>query len=142
MMTHATRDEAMAAAPADCRALVHVRLTTGGDAWICARCGVAALREVASRKTIPGIAAILGGEDYTRPVQDEPIHCGKCHAAVPADAYSQQEWSRWGGKAIRVTAYYCADCARLLRAVGAGEYSAMQERAGAVPAAEAATKED
>ena len=75
--------------------------------------------------------------------QKENTHCDKCNAKVDPDtAYKQTEWSRFGGKKIKVTAYYCAACHAVLHAVGAGEYNALQARAGNVPSAEKVTLDD
>lgn len=57
-------------------------------------------------------------------------HCDRCGRLVDDSAYQQKEWSSWGGGRIRVNAYYCQSCHGLLGAVGAGEYSGLQERAG------------
>jgi len=53
-------------------------------------------------------------------------HCDRCGDAVSDNAYSQTERGRLGP----VTAYYCDACRNVLQAVGAGEYTAMDERRG------------
>lgn len=69
--------------------------------------------------------------------------CDRCHAEVDGDvAYKQQEWTSWAGKRVRVTAYYCQACAGTLRAIGAGERSAMEERASSRPDMTPEHKED
>jgi hypothetical protein len=52
------------------------------------------------------------------------LHCDRCGVEIPPEAYSQWEWYR----GMRVRASYCAGCAGVLRAVGAGEMSAMKDR--------------
>jgi hypothetical protein len=70
-------------------------------------------------------------------------HCERCRVVIdPATAYRQTERMRWGGKTIAVTAHYCESCCRVLKGVGAGEHSAMQERAGERPSYEPAYKAD
>jgi len=69
--------------------------------------------------------------------------CDRCGAHVDTDsAYHQEEWARLGVSKVKVRAYYCDPCARLLRAIGAGERTAMQERAARVPSYEPETKAD
>ena len=66
--------------------------------------------------------------------------CERCGDTVDSrTAYSQLEWSRFGGKKVRVKAHYCEGCRRTLQAVGMGEVSAMEERETTVPSYEPTT---
>ena len=63
--------------------------------------------------------------------------CERCGTKVDSrTAYSQLEWSRFGGKKVRVKAHYCDSCRKVLQAVGMGEISAMEEKAAEVPSYE------
>ena len=64
-------------------------------------------------------------------------HCERCGTKVDSrTAYSQLEWSRFGGKKVQVKAHYCESCRKVLQSVGMGEVSAMKERAAEVPSYE------
>jgi ribosomal protein L37AE/L43A len=54
--------------------------------------------------------------------------CDRCGATVDSTAYSQTETAYLGSSRIKVTAYYCNHCEALLKGIGAGEVTAMQER--------------
>lgn len=65
--------------------------------------------------------------------------CDRCRAPVDGTAcYAQIEWYL-GSK---VTAYYCDACRTLLGAIGAGEHTALQERAAERPSMDPETKPD
>ena len=65
-------------------------------------------------------------------------HCERCGADVRPDGYHQTEHSQYG----KIIAYYCSSCRQLLTQIGAGEHTAMQERAGDRPDNTPQTKED
>ena len=89
---------------------------------------------------IEGITEKLNA--YIETLKNQPNHCERCGAEVAKDAYHQEEWARFGGRAVKVAAYYCAACHGLLASIGAGEYTELQERAGNKPGYEPYTKED
>ena len=69
--------------------------------------------------------------------------CERCGERIDTrKAYKQLEWSRFGGKKVRVEACYCEGCRRTLSAVGMGEKSAMEERAANAEGYEPETKQD
>ena len=69
--------------------------------------------------------------------------CNRCGEKIDSrTAYSQLEWSRFGGKKVQVKTHYCDGCRLTLQAVGMGEKSAMEERAAAVQSYEPETKKD
>ena len=79
----------------------------------------------------------MEASDYLR----DNTRCERCRKKIDGNtAYQQQEWSRFGRNKIKVTAWYCDDCHQLLISIGAGEYTAMEERAGVVPSYEPAYK--
>jgi hypothetical protein len=69
--------------------------------------------------------------------------CERCGAKIDTrKAYSQKEWTRFGGQKVGVIAHYCDSCHNILTTVGAGEITDMEHRAGYVPSYEPYTKED
>jgi len=69
--------------------------------------------------------------------------CERCDDKLDTrTAYSQKEWTRFGGKKVQVTACYCNGCRRTLQAVGMGEMSAMEAQAANIPSYEPVTKQD
>lgn len=73
---------------------------------------------------------------------DAERECNRCGKHVTKDAYHQLEWFRAGGLKGKVQTYYCDGCARLLRSIGAGEYTDMGDRAAHVPSYEPQYKGD
>lgn len=73
------------------------------------------------------------GYHYTPAVwEDDYIgKCDRCGCTVDTrQAYSQQQWTWWGGRKVQVIAYYCDDCRQLLSSIGAGEITDLEHRAG------------
>lgn len=69
-----------------------------------------------------------------QPADTPPTRCTRCVTRVDREtAPSQMEWGRLGSTRVRVRAYYCDACYRLLTTIGRGERSAMQDRAAAHP---------
>ncbi len=63
--------------------------------------------------------------------------CERCGTKVDSrTAYSQLEWSRFGGKKVQVQAHYCESCRKVLQQVGIGEVTAMEDRAAEAPSYE------
>ena len=94
---------------------------------------------LATRKA--GRGELIG---YTNPeikVASQTHRCERCGVEVRDDAYRQVEKTYLGGRRVDCAAYYCNDCAAVLKAIGAGEQTAMAERRGA-PIYEPATKAD
>lgn len=68
---------------------------------------------------------------YTNPAEyptNHIIHCERCGDEVDNTAHSQTETGYFAGSKVQGTAHYCNDCERLLRAVGAGEHTALEDR--------------
>lgn len=78
--------------------------------------------------------------------QEEKDFFEKCErCGKPVDirtGYHQTEKTRFGGKAVEVEAYYCNDCAQLLSQIGAGEFTALDERKGNIDSIEMINKEE
>lgn len=67
--------------------------------------------------------------------------CERCGDKLDTrKAYSQLEWTRFGGKKVQVKSCYCDGCRRVLQQVGIGEQTAMEERAADVPSYEPTNK--
>jgi len=91
--------------------------------------------ECLSYRNIDAVVEMEESDYFTR--------CNRCGQKVDTrKAYRQKEWERFGGSKIRVDAFYCDGCHRLLSGIGAGEVTDMEHRAGAVPSAEPYTKSD
>jgi len=74
---------------------------------------------------------------------DYTVPCDRCGVKVDSRAvYSQLEKTRFGGKIVPVKAHYCKACHGVLSAVGAGEHTALDERAADIPSFEPTTKTD
>ncbi len=101
-------------------------------------------REVIVRVPVSDLEGFTERRDAAlKALQNRPMHCERCGKTVDkATAYHQQEWSRFGGRSVKVTAYYCDSCSHLLHSIGAGEHTDMEERAGHKPSYEPYTKED
>ena len=150
METYASLGEARKAAAqrTDVHAIIEIEHATEGACYICARGPMARLRMALADQPMPEIARLISehkpkseaeyAAERERHLRDD-CRCERCGARVDGStAYSQVERSRWG----EVTAWYCEACRQLLQAVGAGEYSAMDERAAAGEPVERETKAD
>ena len=86
------------------------------------------------------VGYIYQEEIFEKEESDNFCKCEKCHSAVVdmRTAYGQVENYR-GGK---VKAYYCDGCRQLLMTIGAGEFTAMEERAAQKDGTEEYTKSD
>jgi len=73
---------------------------------------------------------------------DANRQCNRCEVHVDKTAYHQMEWFRAGGLKAKVPTYYCDKCARLLRSIGAGEHTEMEDRAASVSSYEPSYKGD
>ena len=73
---------------------------------------------------------------------DADRQCNRCGVHVDKTAYHQMEWFRAGGLKAKVPTYYCAKCAQLLRSIGAGEHTEMEDRAASTPSYEPSYKGD
>jgi hypothetical protein len=74
---------------------------------------------------------------------DYQARCARCGVKIDTrTAKHQREWTRFGGSKVQVDAHYCDGCFSLLRGIGAGERTELEERAGYVPSYEPTHKED
>jgi len=73
------------------------------------------------------IDAVVEMED-----SDYQVRCERCGRQIDSrTAYKQEETDYIGASKVKVIAYYCDHCRQLLNNIGAGEYTALEERASA-----------
>lgn len=73
--------------------------------------------------------------------RDYQGRCERCTEKLDTrKTYGQMEWTRFGGKKVKVMTHYCDSCRRVLAAVGQGEVTELQQRAVEVPSIERAFK--
>ena len=149
METHKSLDEARAAAkvnPSIAR-IIEINHSTEGRCFIKAKAPMETLRIALKSKPMAEIKSLIAEypvltEAETAEARRESLRherCERCGKEVDGKtAYSQQEWYR----GVRVSAYYCDSCHRLLSAIGAGEHTALQERATERHSVEPETKQD
>jgi hypothetical protein len=155
MQTYPTLEEARIAAKASkvpVREIAKIVHRDQGDAYICCRASVDVLRAALRKTPLPEIVSIVSAHPVLTPEEAKAEHeqhlrdhtsCERCHAKIDGNtAYHQTEHTRFGGKLVDVVAYYCDNCRRLLAAIGAGEYTAIQERADEKPSYEPYTKDE
>lgn len=163
MQTHTTLNDARDAARGDSsiKAIAEIDHATNGRCYIKLKCTVDQLRNVLAdprNKQLPELTRIVdehdvltsdersaadASEEAKRRAARANCKCDRCGTAVDGNTcYSQKEWARLGGARVQINAYYCADCAKLLNAIGAGERTEMQERAAFVPSSEPYTNEE
>ena len=142
MKTWESREAAIADRQEGAVCVIEIEHATQGRVYIQGRAPMASLAAALNRKPMLDIIRLVS--EYSFPATPEVAenHCDRCGVTVPKTAYNQQEWTRFGSQRVRVTAYYCIDCARVMHAVGAGEHSDIQDRAANVPSYEPTTKED
>ena len=144
LTTYTSLDEARINATPDTSCIIEIEHVTDGRCYIRARASINVMRAAQHRYPITEILDIIGEHTVETPEQIESAlrehccceRCGKQLAV--AGSYHQQEQSRWG----IVTAYYCESCRRVLTAVGAGERTAMVDRASADAGYEPHTKSE
>lgn len=152
MQTYSTLSAARQAADSQTTAIIEIDHAEHGRCYIRVRCPMATLAKALESKPMPEIKRLVAEHSVKTEEQIEAerqhilqheCRCERCRMHVDGrTAYSQQEWTRFGGQRVKVAAYYCDACKALLQAIGAGEYTAMQERAGEVEPHEHAHKQD
>lgn len=151
MTIHPTLEAARAAAaanPAIVR-IIEIETAAGEIGYIGAKTGLAGLQVALKGATLPGTRRLIAEhplrcEAEVRAAVDAHLatecRCERCGAHVDGRTAYQQRESIGGGR--QVVAYYCDSCRTVLQAVGAGERTAMDERAAERPSAEPYTKAD
>ena len=136
MTTYATINDARAGAKSvsGARCVVGIIHSSNGQCYIVSKAPLANLRRVLAANPLPEILSTLAEyplltDSETAAMRAESLrhsHCERCHSVIDGNtAYHQSErWGRW-----QVTAFYCEACRSLLSAIGAGEHTALQERA-------------
>ncbi|HKT87775.1 MAG TPA: hypothetical protein VJQ59_05035 [Candidatus Sulfotelmatobacter sp.] len=150
METHRTLEDARIAAKAvpGIHCIVEIDHATEDRCFIKVKAPMKSLELTLKAKPMPEIRRLIAEhavrteaeiaadrEQYLR----EHTHCERCRKQIDGNtAYSQQEWF---GK-MKVVAFYCDSCRTLLSAIGAGEFTELQERSTARHSTEPYTKED
>jgi hypothetical protein len=155
MDTYKTLDQARAAKGEALKAIygsyiLCIEHKDNGVCYIGSKVNAQIMRGCLARKPMPEIIRVISEHDPRTDEQQAADKakilaeaaanrkCERCGCHVSGDAYHQTERSPWGP----VTAYYCDSCRQLLTQIGAGEHTAMQERAGDRPDNTPYTKED
>lgn len=149
MNTYKTLDEARKNKTAEVVRVIEIEHAEQGRCFICCKVPMAALAKALANKPMPEIKSLVAEHDI---LSDEEIaaikeqalnncKCERCGAKVNGrTAYKQKEWANFAGRRVRVTAYYCDSCQKLLATIGAGEMTPMEERASEKPSYEPAYK--
>lgn len=149
MTRYPSLDAARAAAGQGIVAILLVECRDGSQTYICSRVSEQVFRTVTARSPHPEVARIVESYDVLASelraakqaelLASIPCRCERCGTDCKRETdYHQTERGRYG----RVTAYYCRSCAQLLRAIGGGERSAMDERRSEQPDRTPSHKED
>ncbi len=141
MKTYKTKEEARETKANRAITIVEIEHTTEGHCYIGVKANFDIFTKAIEAKGHPEIRSIIAGHDIFEAIQ-VVHHCDRCGAIVSGAAYQQQEWTRFGNQRVKVTARYCQGCANTMRTIGAGEYTAMEERANETPSYEPTYKED
>lgn len=150
MTTHRTIADARAAAKIDTRVryIVEIDHTSEGRCFLGVMVPMNTLAVALRNKPMPAILRLVAehpvltdaetAEARAQALRDH-TNCERCGQQIDGNtAYSQHEWF---GK-VKVVAYYCVPCRQLLSAIGAGEYTELQERASARHSQDPETKGD
>lgn len=125
-----------------------------GICYIASKVNAQIMRGCLARKPMPEIIRVISEHDPRTDEQQAADKarilaeaaanrkCERCGCHVSGDAYYQTERANFCGQTVKVVAYYCDSCHQLLTQIGAGEHTAMQERAGDRPDNTPYTKED
>lgn len=146
MNTYKTLDEARTAKGKIAHCILEIEHKDAGICFVGSKAGIGAMKKMLEINPGKEIVRIISEYDCRSDAQiaadnaamDKNRHCERCGTHVSKTAYHQTEKGPWG----KVTAYYCDSCRQLLTSIGAGEYTAMQERADERPDNTPYTKED
>ena len=149
MTTHTTIEAARSAAKdLALRNIIEIEHATAGHCYIVTKCPMQILATALRAKPMAEIKRLVADHEVLTPAEQKAereqflrdhSECERCGAKVDGNtAYSQKE--RFAGNVV--TVYYCETCRGLLQAIGAGEYTAMQERAATRYSREPETKGD
>jgi hypothetical protein len=154
MDTYKTLDQARQAKGSIAQYILEIEHRDNGCCYIGCKINAQIMRGCLARKPMPEIVRVISEHD---PRTDEQVEkendkiradhnahltCERCGCHVDPSAYHQTETANFGGQSVKVAAYYCNSCRQLLTQIGAGEYTAMQERANETPDNTPQTKED
>jgi hypothetical protein len=150
MDTYKTLDQARAAKGQIAQCILEIEHQTAGICFIGSKAPMSLMQAALKAKPMAEIIRVIAEHDHRDEAQiasdnarmeaeaDAHRKCERCGEHVGHDAYRQTENSRYG----KVTTYYCDSCRQLLTQIGAGEHTAMQDRASDRPDNTPYTKED
>jgi hypothetical protein len=121
--------------------IAEIEHATEGRVFICVKAPLQLLKTALRHKPMPEIVRIIAEYKTKSDKQIQAEHdnhlstecnCNRCSIHVDGHtAYNQMEWVRIGNlDPVKVPTYYCARCAQLLNAIGAGEHTEMDDRGG------------
>lgn len=154
MDTYKTLDQARAAKGSIANCILEIEHRDAGICFIGSKAPMSLMQAALKAKPMAEIVRVIAEHDRRDDVQiasdnarmeaeaDARRKCERCGCHVSGDAYHQTERANFCGQTVKVVAYYCDSCRQLLTQIGAGEYTAMQERAGDRPDNTPYTKED
>ena len=118
MTTHQTLEEAREASKAipESICILLIDHLTEGQCYIVCKGTMSMLQEALTRKPKAEVKKLIA--EY--PIAEESLRCERCDAKVTNSDYHQRE--------RMYIAYYCPSCARLLKTIGMGEVTEMEER--------------
>ncbi len=144
MDTYKTLEEARAAKGEKLKALcgyvLCIEHRDNGICYIASKVNAQIMRGCLARKPMPEIIRVISEHDPRTDAEQaadrEKIlaeaeanrKCERCGCHVSGDAYHQTETAGFCGRPVKVVAYYCDSCRRLLSEIGAGEYTDLQHR--------------
>jgi len=149
MNTYKTLAAARAAKTTETVRIVEIEHVTEGRCFVCVKVPMAVLAGAIKRNQLPEVKALVSEYPAETDAEIEAIktaalencRCERCGVKVNGKtAYSQKEWTFFGGKRVQVNTCYCDSCRRVLTTVGAGETTPMEERATDKPSYEPAYK--
>ena len=150
MDTYKTLDQARAAKGSIANCILEIEHRDAGICFIGSKAPMSLMQAALKAKPMVEIVRVIAEHDRRDDAQiasdnarieaeaDAHRKCERCGEHVSKTAYRQTERSPWGP----VTAYYCDSCRQLLTQIGAGEHTALQDRASDRPDNTPYTKED
>jgi hypothetical protein len=150
MDTYKTLNEARTAKGKIAHCILEIEHKDSGICFVGSKCGIKAMQYSIDHSPKGAIIRTIAEHDCRTDAQvtidaemvnaemDKNRRCDRCGTHVAKTVYSQKEGSQWGP----VTVYYCDSCRQLLTSIGAGEHTAMQERADERQDNTPVTKED
>lgn len=135
--TYKTLDEARTGA-SQAVAIIEIDHATEGRCFIGCRASINVMRRALADRPMPEIVRLIASHTTRTPenIKADRQHdlktntrCDRCSTKVDGTTcYHQRETGNLAGSAVPVTAYYCSGCETMLKAVGHGEQTEMENR--------------